>query len=185
MPMKRWLTSLRDRPIAESERSAAMATVTVLLIAVAILLALTQPGGPPRLTLQEHPAASIVQRAPSLPARAPEGVTASLTPRVARAADLFLDGYLGYLYGHTPASRVKGATPRLARSLQADPPRVSSVMRAREAHVLALHTVPAPSGLVGVSALVNDGGLVDYQIGLLLLAPRDGRLLVSGLEGSG
>jgi hypothetical protein len=182
--MTTWLTSLRDRPIAESERTAAMATVMVLLIATAILLALIQPGGPPRRTLQRHPAASIAQSAPSLPARAPEGVTATLTPRVARAADLFLDGYLGYLYGHTPASQVKGATTTLARSLQANPPRVPPVMRAREAHVLALHTVPAPSGLVGVSALVNDGGLVDYQIGLLLLASGDGRLLVSGLEGS-
>ncbi len=183
--MKTWLISLRDRPIAESERSAAMATVTVLLIVAAILLALTQPADRPRLTLQEHPAASIVQSAPSLPARAPEGVTAPLTPRVARAADLFLDGYLGYLYGHTRASRVKGDTTTLARSLQADSPRVPPVMRTREAHVLALHTVPAPLGLVRVSALVNDGGLIDYQIGLLLLAPHDGGLLVSGLEGNG
>lgn len=182
--MTTWLTSLRDRPIAESERNAAMATVTVLLIATAILLALTQPDGPPRRTLQ-HPAASIVQSTPSLHARASESVTAPLTPRVARAADMFLNGYLDYLYGHTPASRIKGATTTLARSLQADPARVSPVMRARKAHVLALHTVPAPSGLVGVRALVNDGGLVDYQIGLLLLAPRDGRLLVNGLEGSG
>jgi hypothetical protein len=183
--MTTWLTSLRDRPIAESERSVAMATVTVLLIAAAILLALTQPADPPRRTLQRHLATSIVQSAPPLPTRAPESVTASLTPTVARAADLFLNGYLGYLYGHTPASRIKGATTTLARSLQADPPRVSPIMRTRGAHVLALRAVPAPSGLVGVSALVNDGGLVDYQIGLLLLAPRDGRLLVSGLEGSG
>lgn len=183
--MTTWLTSLRERPIAESERNAAMATVTVLLVAAAILLALTQPADPSRRTSRRHPAPSILQSAPSLPARAPENETAKLTPRVARAADLFLDGYLDYLYGHTLASRVKGATPTLARSLQADPPRVSPVMRAREAHVLALRAVPAPSGLVGVSAIVNDGGLVDYQIGLLLLAPHDGRLLVSGLEGSG
>jgi hypothetical protein len=182
--MTTWLTSLRDRPIAESERNAAMVAVMVLLIAAAILLALTQPDSPSRRTLQEHPTASL-QSASPLHARAPESVTASLTPRVARAADLFLDGYLGYLYGHSPASRVKGATTTLTRSLQADPPRVSPVMRTRKAHVLALHTVPAPSGLVGVSALVNEGGLVDYQIGLLLLAPRDGGLLVSGLESSG
>ena len=55
-------------------------------------------------------------------------------------------------------------------------------MRSRQARLVSLHTTPAPSGLVGVSAVVTDGGLVDYPIGLLL-APRDGRLLVSGLEG--
>jgi hypothetical protein len=41
--MTAWLTSLRDRPIAESERATAMATVTVLLLAAAILLALSRP----------------------------------------------------------------------------------------------------------------------------------------------
>ena len=183
--MTGWLTSLRDRPIADGERGAAMATVTVLLIAAAILLVLSQPepGGRSRRTSRRHPAPSVVQSAPAPRARASENVTASLTLGVARAADLFLTGYLGYLYGHTPASQVKGATTALVRSLQADRPRVSPVMRTRQARVLALHTIPAPSWLVGVSALVNDGGLVDYSIGLLL-APRGGRLLVSGLEGA-
>ncbi len=180
--MTAWLTSLRDRPLAESERGTAMATVTVLLIAAAILLALSRPGDQPRRTSQRHPAPSVLQSAPSSRPRAAESGPAPLTPVVARAADLFLAGYLGYLYGHTPASQVKGATPALIRSLQADPPRVSPGMRARQAHVLALHTTPAPSGLVGVSALVTDGGPVDYSIGLLL-ASRGGGLLVSGLDG--
>jgi hypothetical protein len=180
--MTAWLTSLRDRPIAESERGAAMATVTVLLIAAAILLALSRPGGQSRRTSPRHPAPSVVQSAPSLDARASEDSTVSLTPGAVRAADLFLAGYLGYLYGHSPASAIEGATTALVRSLQADPPRVSPVLRTRQAHVLALHTTPAPSGLVGVSALVNDGGLVDYPIGLLL-ASRGGRLLVTGLHG--
>ena len=181
--MTAWLTSLRDRPIAESERGAAMATVTVLLIAAAILLALTRPGGQPPRTSQRHPAPSVVQSAPSSHARASEDSTAPLTPGVARAADLFLAGYLAYLYGHAPASQVKGATAALLHSLEDHPPRASPVVRTRQAHVLALHTTPAPSGLVGVSALVTDGGLVDYPIGLLL-APRGGRLLVSGLDGA-
>jgi len=180
--MTAWLTSLRDRPIAESECGAAMATVTVLLIAAALLLALSRPGGRPRPTSPRHPAPSVVRSAPPLHTRASENVTAPLTPEVARAADLFLAGYLGYLYGHSPASQIEGATSALIRSLRAHPTRISPGMRSRQARVLALHATPAPSGLVGVSALVTDGGLVDYPIGLLL-APRDGRLLVSGLEG--
>jgi hypothetical protein len=56
-------------------------------------------------------------------------------------------------------------------------------MRSREARLVSLHTTQAPAGLLAVSALVTDGGLVDYPIGLLL-APRGGRLLVSGLNGA-
>jgi hypothetical protein len=182
--MTGWLRSLRDRPIADGERGAAMATVTVLLIAAAILLVLFGPGGRSRRTSRRHPAPGVVHSAPAPRARASENGTASLTPGVARAADLFLTGYLGYLYGHAPASQVKGARTALVRSLGADPPRVSPAMRTRQARVLALHTIPAPSGLVGVSVLVNDGGLVDYSIGLLL-EDHSGRLLVTGLEGEG
>jgi hypothetical protein len=178
--MTGWLTSLRDRPIAESERHTAMAAVTVLLAAAAILLVLSQPGSRPRRTSRRHPTPSVAQSAAA--PRASENVTASLTPVVERVADLFLTGYLGYLYGHTPASQIKGATVAFLHSLQADSPRVSPAMQARQARVLALHTIPAPSGLIGVSALVTDGGLVDYRIGLLL-SPQGGRLLVTGLEG--
>jgi hypothetical protein len=181
--MTAWLKSLRDRPIADGERGAAMVTVTVLLIAAAILLVLSQPGGRSRRPSQQrHSVASVVASAPAPRARASENVTASLTPGVVHAADLFLTGYLAYLYGHGSASQIKGATSALVHSLKADPPRVSPVMRTLKAHVLALHTIPAPSGLVGVSALVNDGGLIDYSIGLIL-TPEDGQWLVSALEG--
>jgi hypothetical protein len=178
--MTAWLTSLRDRPIAESERGAAMATVTVLLIAAAILLVLFQPGGQSRLTT-ERPSPSL-RSAPVIRAPAPATSTAPLTPAVARTSRLFLSGYLAYLYGHTPASQIKGATPELVHSLEDHPPRVSPGMRSREARLVSLHTTPAPSGLLGVSVLVTDGGLVDYPIGLLL-ASRGGRLLVTGLHG--
>jgi len=179
--MTAWLTSLRDRPIAESERAAAMATVTVLLLAVALLLALSRPSNRPRPTPLRHPGPSIAQRTLSVVAQATESGTAQLTPQVARAADRFLAGYLGYTYGHARASAIVGATPALLRSLRAQQTRVSPGMRVRRPHVVALHSTPAPSGLLRVSAVINDGGLVDYSIGLLLAA-HDGRLLVSGLE---
>jgi hypothetical protein len=181
--MTTWLTSLRDRPIAESERAAAMATVTVLLLAVALLLALSRPSNRPRPTPLRHPGPSIAQRTLSVVAQATESGTAQLTPQVARAADRFLAGYLGYTYGHARASAIVGATPALLRSLRAQQTRVSPGMRARRPHVVALRSTPAPSGLLRVSAVINDGGLVDYSIGLLLAA-HGGRLLVSGL-GSG
>jgi hypothetical protein len=180
--MTAWLTSLRDRPIAESQRRTAMAAVAVLLAATALLLALTRPDGQRQRTT-ERPSPSPSRSASAIHAQAPETSTAALTPRIARAADLFLAGYLAYLYGHTPASQIKDATAALLHSLEAHPPRVSPGMRSREARLVSLHPTQAPAGLLGVSALVTDGGLVDYPIGLLL-APRGGRLLVSGLDGA-
>jgi hypothetical protein len=172
----------RDRPIAESERTTAMASVTLLLVGAAILLTLAQPHHQSQRTSPPHSASNIVQRASVPSARAPEENTTPVAPRVARAADVFLAGYLDYLYGHSTASAIKGATPALLRSLRAQPPRVSPSMRARQPRVMALHNTSGPAGLLRVSAVVNDGSLVDYSIGLRL-ASQDGRLLVSGLEG--
>lgn len=177
-----WIRRQRDRPIAESERRGAMVTVVVLLSATALLFALTQPDRQSRRAAG-RPSPSLAQSASGVNAHAPDTSTAPLTPRIARAADLFLAGYLAYLYGHAPARQIKDATAALLHSLEAHPPRVSPGMRSREGRLVSLHTTQAPSGLVGVSALVTDGGLVDYSIGLLL-APRGGRLLVGGLDGA-
>lgn len=177
-----WIRMLRDRPIAESERGAAMATVAVLLAATALLLALTRPGSQPRRSAERR-SSSLVRSTPAVHAQAPATSTAPLTPAVTRTSRLFLAGYLAYLYGHTPASQIKASTAALLHSLEDHPPRISPGVRSREARLVSLHTTPAPSGLLGVSALVTDGGLVDYAIGLLL-ASRGGRLLVSGLDGA-
>jgi hypothetical protein len=180
--MTRWLTGLRDRPIAEGERRTAMTAVVVLLAASALLLALTRPGHQaPRHV--ERAASSLLEHVAAVHAPLSEAGAAPLTPGVARAARLFLSGYLGYLYGHTPASQIKGATAGLLHSLEDHPPRVSPGAQADEARLLSLHSTPAPPGLAGVSAMVNDGGPVDYPIGLLL-APQAGRLLVTELGGA-
>jgi hypothetical protein len=183
-----WLAALRDRPIAERERHHALLAVAALLIATTTLLALTSPRqDPPRRT-----GASILPRAsvsrPVVPGagtvRAIPG-EGTITPAAAlRTARAFLEGYLAYLYGHAPASGVKDATRALVLSLAGNPPRVSLDMRARQPRVLALHPTPALPGQIAVDAVVNDGGLEDYPVGLLL-ARRGGRLLVTGLESEG
>jgi hypothetical protein len=181
--MIRWLTSLRDRPIAESERTGAMASVTVLMLTAAILLVLSRPENQSQRSSPPRSSPSVVQTTSASYARGSDSGTTPLTPELVRAADLFLAGYLGYLYGHASASQVKGATPALLHALRTHPPRVSPSMRARTPRIVALHSTPAPSGLLGISAKVNDGDLIDYSIGLLL-ASHDSQLLVSSLGGS-
>jgi hypothetical protein len=102
---------------------------------------------------------------------------------VTQAARRFLRGYLPYLYGRVPASRVLGATRSFVASLPVRAPGVSPAMHARQPRVVALRSAPGLRGRLTVAAVINDGGLVDYPIALIL-ASVDGRLLVSGIGGA-
>jgi len=184
-----WLAALRDRPIAERERHHALLAVAALLIVTTTLLALTSPRqNPPRRTHgADIPARAYVSQPVSHGAGTARTIPGESTIAPAAAlgtARVFMEGYLAYLYGHAPASVVRDATRALVLSLEAHPPRVSLDMRARQPRVLALHQTPAPPGQAAVDAVVNDGGLENYLVGLLL-ARRDGRLLVTGLESEG
>ncbi len=176
-----WIRRQRDRPIVEHERGAALAVVAAVAIAATLLLAFTAPGAP-----SPHAAADPRNGArPQQTPQAPSGSRVSVAPTGAaeRAARVFLHGYLGYIYGHSRATGVKEATSALTRSLAGSVPRVSPSMRASHPRVVELHTAKAPAGLIGVTAVINDGGPVDYPIALLL--ERHGsRLLVSGLGGA-
>ena len=168
------LAALRDRPIPETQRHAALAASSVLLIAATVLLALTRA--------TPHTLGRAVQPSLSRAATAATPAPTGASPREAVAAgQAFLAGYLAYTYGRAPTRGIADATPALIRALQTHPPRPIPGMRARQPRVLELHTVPAGPGVLGVRALVNDGGLVDYRLGLLL-ERRSGRLLVSALE---
>lgn len=180
-----WLVSLRDRPIAESERHVALVAILALLVMAAVLLVLTRPsGGVPRHHAHHAAVASLVQSSQAAPAGGALAGT-PLSGAVVRASRGFLAGYLAYLYGHAPASRIEDATPSLIASLVTNQPRVSPAMREHHARIVELQAAaPAPAaGLLCVRALINDGGLVDYPIVLVLEDEGDGRLLVSGLEG--
>jgi hypothetical protein len=172
-----WMRRQRDRPIAEHERRSAMAAVALLLAAVAVLFTLTQPSSDAR-----RPAASSNGRGQTSRPGNADPRPLSLAPGVTRVAARFLAGYLGYAYGHTSARQITDVSPALIRSLENHPPRVSPATQARHPRVASLHLIAAPSGEVAVTAMVNDGGLIDYPIGLVIVSDHD-RLLVTGLEG--
>jgi len=173
-----WIRRQRDRPIAEHERRTAMAAVVVLLTTVAVLLALTQPA-----TRASRAAQGSPRIAETIPGTVVERHTLALAHETEQAARRFLAGYLAYTYGRAPATRIAGANRPLIRSLQAHPPRVPPAARARHPRVLSLHPAASSAGEVAVSAVVNDGGLIDYSVGLVL-ASEGGRLLVTGVDGT-
>ncbi|MHB8241048.1 MAG: hypothetical protein ACYDHN_03565 [Solirubrobacteraceae bacterium] len=153
------LTLLRDRPLSEQERQRLLLGAAAILTACTLVLASTAPAR--HIPRREWPATTAQRRTTSLAAgRIAEGV--------ARVARRFVGGYLPYLYGHAPASRISGATPALIHSLQLHPPRVSPAMRATHPHLLTLRTATAASGKVAALALVNDGELADYSIEIIL-----------------
>lgn len=170
-----WMRSQRDRPIAEHERRAAMAVVVVLLGAVALLFTITQPVSQARRVTQRINHATPVSPAASDPI--------VLTPEARETAERFLAGYLGYAYGHNTASRIEDATRSLIGLLESQPPRVPPAARARRPRVISLSPAAAPAGEVALTAMVNDGGLIDYTVGLTLTR-QSGRLLVTGLDGA-
>ena len=183
--MTAWLIRLRDRPIAESERRRAFIASTVLLTLTVALLALTTPAtrtttATDRSALAGHTLAGQPPASPVPVSADGQSTPGALSPPVSRVARRFLTGYLAYLYGHAGANRVRDASPTLVRSLGANPPRVSVDIRARQPRVVALAPVAAPTGVVGVSALVGDGGVADYPV-VLFISEHSGRLLVTSL----
>jgi hypothetical protein len=159
--------------------------VLVLLVGVAFFLALARP-----VALRNHAhraRVSVAAVAPRHGQASTSSTPSDTTPSQTAAIDagrMFLAGYLAYLYGRAPATHIQDASPTLIGFLQANPPRVSPAMREHVARIVGLRSTPAAAGQLGVQAVINDGGIVDYPIGLLL-EDRGGRLLVSGLDGEG
>jgi hypothetical protein len=177
-----WMRQQRDRPLAEHERRTALAATAVVLIAAALGFASTRSLAP----ATQARAAAIKTTAtptapdPRKPTPEPSG---ELSPVAARASRAFLAGYLAYTSGRAPASKITDATGVLLAGLRAHRPRVSPAMRSEHPRVVQLHAAPAPAGEIGVSAVVNGGGLIDYTLGLTLTS-QGGRLLVTGLAGA-
>lgn len=177
-----WMRQQRDRPLAEHERRTALVATVVVLIAAALGLANTRP-----LAHGTPAHAATVKTTPTAPdPRQPTPESSAgdeLSPVAAQASRAFLVGYLAYTCGRAPARRITDATGVLLAALAEHPPRVSPAMRSAYPRVVELHTAPAPPGEVGVGAVVNGGGLIDYTLGLIL-ARQGARLLVTALEQS-
>jgi hypothetical protein len=166
--MRGRLASLRDRPVSKDERRAATVAVLAFVLGVFLLFSVTRvpPSEQAQRSVQAHPVA------PTTPAQTPPATASEL-----RIADGFLSGYLAYVYGGAPAGKTSDATRALIASLEDHPPRVHVNAHTRLPTVLALR----PSGQLAVTAVLNDGGIVNYTLGLRLTRLHRG-LVVAGLE---
>ncbi|HEY2536386.1 MAG TPA: hypothetical protein VGI24_05315 [Solirubrobacteraceae bacterium] len=172
-----WMRRQRDRPIAEHERRTAMTAVVVVLAAAAVLFTVTQPSSDARRTGANTQHGSQTAGPGNVDPR-----PLALTPEATQIAARFLAGYLSYAYGHSSVRQITGGSRALILTLESRPPRISPAALTRHPRVVSLRPIAAPAGEVVMTAMVNDGGLIDYPIGLVL-ASDHGRLLVTGLEG--
>lgn len=141
----------------------------VLCVGVAIVLATSHTAREPL------PRATSPQPQTSVPGASEDAAEL----RVARA---FLTGYLAYLSGREPAGAIQDATSELSRALTLQRRVIPPTAAAREARIVSL-TPASQLGRPGVVVLINDGELASYQL-TLLLARKEGRLLVTRVEGA-
>jgi hypothetical protein len=166
-----WIRAQRDRPISTGDRRIAF-TLIAVAATVGTLLLTTVPGGPSqRAATPHHTSARPEAPTPAEPVAS--------TAAEERAAREFLHGYLAYIYGRARAGEVRGATSAFTHALLARPSRVPPSMRARRPRIVSVHL----AGTLGVTAIINDGGLIDYPL-TLHFVPRGHRLLISGLAGA-
>jgi hypothetical protein len=169
-----WIRRQLNRPIGERERRAVFTAISVVVIAAALLLAMTSTGVPAaRHARPPHQAASNARGAAIGPI--PGGAL--------RAARRFLDGYLPFAYGRGPASAVKETTRSFVAALRGGRAQlVPPALRRLHPRLVALSGTRSPGGAIVIRALVKDGEVVEYPIRAQLVA-RGGRYLVTGLVG--
>jgi hypothetical protein len=165
------LSPLATRQLTDRGRSIALTLTCTVLIGLAVLLNAT------RHSPHAHHQPSARHRAASAAARPQSAPTKTMD-----AARRFMAGYLRYLDAQGSARSIHSATAALTRSLAAHPLLVSPSERATHPRVLTLTAGPETNGRAGVRVEIGDGGLIDYQL-TLLLTLQHGRMLVTAVRG--
>jgi hypothetical protein len=169
-----WIRRALDRPIGERERRAAFTAISVVLIAAALLFAMTSTGVPAGQQAREPRQATNTIGSAKRAAAPAEAL---------RTARRFLDGYLAFAYGRGPASAVTDATSSLASALNGRARMVPPAMHRLHPRLVALRASSSTGTAIVVTGLVKDGEVVAYPI-RVVVAARGGRYLVTGLAGA-
>jgi hypothetical protein len=168
------------RRISPSARLVAAATSATVLLIVALALAPT-PVRTRRTHHQPRTASSRVRTTRFLQRHAGAAPPGQLA-RARSVARRFLVGYLRFAYGEAPASSVRAMAPALHRRLRGHRALVAPVERRRHPHIVSLMATSQARGVVLATALVDDGGIANYAVGVTLREIRSG-WVVSALDG--
>lgn len=104
-------------------------------------------------------------------------VSAAQLARARRAARTFLAGYLPFAYGRASAASVRAVTPALRRQLSHDRALTTPVEGRRRPGVVSLTAMREPSGVLVVTALIEDDGIANYSVRLTVRRTSRGWLV--------
>lgn len=96
----------------------------------------------------------------------------------------FLTGYLPYLYGRTPAGRVKPITPSVAQALRAGSARTTPAQRRRHPRATSVKVTGQTARSALAAVQVTDGGPASFQL-TLTVERQGGRWVISDLGDDG
>lgn len=110
----------------------------------------------------------------------------SATDRRAATAAVrrFLIGYLPYLYGRAPASRVESITPSVAQALRAGTARTTPAQQRRQPRATAVKLTGQTAHSALAVVQIVDGGPAAFQL-TLTVELRGGRWVISDLGDDG
>jgi hypothetical protein len=153
----------------------AMSAAVLLLAAVALVTA------PDRTRRAQDPPRGAIGRV--WPIRSVNRQAGAIALARARsAARQFFAGYLRFAYGKAPASSVRRVARALRRRLWGQRALVAPDERRRHPRVLSLTATGHGRGVVVVTALVDDGGVANYAVRVVVRDTRWG-WLVSAVDG--
>jgi hypothetical protein len=161
-----------------SPRARAIAVVVLLFGAAVLALAPTHQVSD---RARRPPTRATTRTRRDAPAP-PSPVSAAQLARARRVARTFFAGYLPFAYGRASAASVQAATPAVRRRLKRERVQVTPVERRRRPRVVTLTALGRASGVVIVTALVDDGGIANYAVRLTLRRTNRG-WLVSRVDG--
>jgi hypothetical protein len=176
-----------DRRLSARRRispSARLVAVAATGVAVLVVAAVALAPGPDRTRTAQHPSriAGTGTRTKPSARRSAGAVSRRQLARARAVAGRFLAGYLRFAYGQAPASSVRAAAPALRRQLTGQRALPTPVERRRRPLVIALVATGGGRGVAHATALVDDGGIANYTVGITLRDTRSG-WLVTAVDG--
>lgn len=167
------------RPLRDSlgRRGGALALV-VMLAVVALVATVLLGGGGQRSPTTVRPSPGPVVIGPSRSAPAP--VSPGELARARASGRAFLRGYLPFLYGRAPASRVTEVSPAIRAAISRGQARPTPEQRRRRPRIVQLVAVGQGPGSVIVTARIDDGGVAAYPV-TFTLSRRSGAWIVTDL----
>jgi uncharacterized protein DUF6459 len=137
-------------------------TLTGVLAALGLMLSVTREATPHLVLATPAPRSSVDSSPPVVLGGATRGDPAVTAAR--KVGERFLRTYAAFLYGHTSAAGLEGATADVRQALRHSRLRVPPARRERTPAIVGVQAVHQAASVVQVTATVDDGDISRYVV---------------------